>query len=75
MSTDHAPEKAYTVTGQKHITIQAADGRWVDGMRIEFTTASGVHTHVDVPLATYTRPNVERLLAERADTIDAISKL
>lgn len=60
------------VTKQRQTTIIDPSGDLVDVMAVTFKTDKGVTGTIDVPLAQYNKANVERLVMERAATIDDI---
>lgn len=64
-----------TVTGQNPGTQPGPNGRFVDGMLVHFTTATGVASSVFVPDTLYTADTVRQMIAAKARTIDEVSGL
>lgn len=59
----YAPQ--WTVTSQLEGTGQDANGRYVEGFKVSFTTASGLSGSVFVPNAIYNKESVRQQIAQR----------
>lgn len=66
---------AWKVTAQTPGTQPDSNGRFVPGMTISFTTASGVDSSVFVPEAQYSAEIVRGRIAAKAMEINRISGL
>jgi hypothetical protein len=67
---------SFTVKSQTEGLMLTTDGRTEPAMSITFEVEpAGVTSTIQVPLAEYTAANVEKLLTERADTINAVHAL
>lgn len=65
----------YTVTNQKQVREQTVTGQFVDAMKVDFLTASGVAGWVMVPLSRYNRETVHAMIDERVKAIDDVAGL
>ena len=65
----------WRVTGQSPANRRLPNGQFTDGMVVQFTTGSGVHSTVFVPESMYTPDNVRTAITAKARTIDAVAAL
>jgi len=67
---------SFKVTGQMEGLMLSPDGRTEPAMSITFEVIpAGVTSTIQVPLSEYNTANVEKLLTERADTINGVHTL
>lgn len=70
------PVGGFTVTGQKQTTqLPAGASQFIPGVEITFLTGYGVTASVFVPYNQYTPANVQQLIQQRVDQLDAVSAL
>ena len=67
--------KDYTITAQKQIREQAATGQFIDAMRIDYRTESGVTGWIVVPLNKYNVATVTEMINERVKAVNEIAGL
>jgi hypothetical protein len=66
---------AWTVEYQQETVGVGADGRAVEGVKVGFVTAKGVHGSVFVPKARYGVETVKAAIAHAVATADAVHSL
>lgn len=75
MTMPAAAQPGWTVTGQQESTEVTQDSRVVSGVRVYFTTASGVQASVFVPQLQYSADFVRTAIAQKVATIEEINGL
>lgn len=65
----------WVVTGQRQTMMQSSGGQWIESMRVDFKTISGVDGFVTVPLNQYGPDAVRKLIDAREASIDNIAQL
>lgn len=65
----------WTVEYQTEGLGPGPDGKPVDGVKVGFVTASGVHASVFIPRLTYNANTVRAAIIERYAHIEAVNKL
>lgn len=64
----------WKVTGQRQTSI-LSNGSFESAMIVTFQTGSGVVSSVTVPLSQYAPANVNKLISEQAEAIEAVHAL
>ena len=67
--------EGWVVTEQKQTNMQTSGGQWVEAMRVDFKTTSGVLGFVLVPMSQYNTKTVADLIEARKAAIDAVAQL
>lgn len=67
--------EAWRVVNQKQTMMQTSGGQWIDAMKVDFQTTSGVDGSVLVPLNQYGAASVKQLIEARVAQIDEIATL
>lgn len=75
MTQGNGSGSGWRVTGQAQVTDVGDDARFVEGMRVAFTTGAGHSGSVFLPLTAFTPDNVRAAIDARAQTMDAIAAL
>lgn len=62
----------FTITYQRETTQGTGGGQFVTGVQVGFQTRSGTQASIFVPYTAYSPDNVQRLVTERAQQIEAV---
>lgn len=65
----------YTVTAQTKRSMPDGRGAYHDVWRVDYQTASGVDSHIEIPATEYTAQNVHAAIAQEMQHIDAVNVL
>ena len=65
----------WVVIDQRQTTTQTSGGQWVEAMRVDFKTTSGVEGYVIVPQSQYSPNAVRDLISARVAVIDSVAQL
>lgn len=66
---------AWQITSQLEQTGQDANGRYVEGVKVSFTTAAGLMGSVFVPNTLYNAASVRQLVAQRVAQMSEVHGL
>lgn len=69
------PHPTYTVGKQHKTTVPDGSGGYVEAMHVPYRTASGVDSHVVVPMTHYTPQHVHSRIVDEASRIAQVEAL
>lgn len=67
--------EAWKVINQKQTMMQTSGGQWVEAMKVDFQTTTGIDGSLVVPLNQYGAASVKALIEARVAQIDEIAGL